>query len=193
MRSSATHPVTAAAFDNEELLTGRLSLRRPRLADVDEILAIHTDPRTYVHNPADALTTRAQAERLYEAWNDQWQRFGFGYWVLRRRDSSTACGFCGVKTMQFKGRRVLNLFVRLDPSAWGQGLASEAASAVVEWVKVHLPEHPIIARVRPENIASQRVAAHAGLVRVEHLDSAGEDGLDWIFALNWGSRDVARA
>ncbi|CAN5850823.1 hypothetical protein BH24CHL6_BH24CHL6_12240 [soil metagenome] len=87
--------------------------------------------------------------------------------------------------MQFKGRRVLNLFFRLDPSAWGQGLASEAATAVVEWARMHLPDEPLIARVRPANIASQRVALRAGLDRAEPLDGPGEDGFDWIFASNW--------
>jgi [ribosomal protein S5]-alanine N-acetyltransferase len=172
-------------FDNKELLTARLSLRRPTRADVEAILSIHADPRTSIHNPSDALTMGDEAERLFERWNDQWQRFGFGYWVVRRRDLAAPIGFCGIKSVQFKSRSVLNLFYRFDPAAWGNGLASEAATAVVEWATLHLPEHPIIARVRPENIASQRVATHAGLARAETLDTPGEDGFDWIYASNW--------
>ncbi|WP_234425979.1 hypothetical protein [Streptomyces kebangsaanensis] len=42
----------------------------------------------------------------------------------------------------------------------------------------------MVARIRPANTASQRVALRAGLARAAHLDGPGEDGLDWIFATN---------
>ena len=40
-------------FDHDELLTARLSLRRPAPADIDAIYRIHHDPRACAHNPAD--------------------------------------------------------------------------------------------------------------------------------------------
>jgi RimJ/RimL family protein N-acetyltransferase len=64
---------------------------------------------------------------------------------------------------------------------WGHGVASEAASVVVDWALARSPALPVIARVRPENVASARVAIKAGLSRAEGLDTLGEDGLDQIF------------
>jgi RimJ/RimL family protein N-acetyltransferase len=87
--------------------------------------------------------------------------------------------------MRLHHRDVLNLFYRLDPLAWGDGLATEAATAVVTWATEHVPEHPVIARVRPDNVASATVAARSGLRRAELLDAPGEDGLDWIYETNW--------
>jgi RimJ/RimL family protein N-acetyltransferase len=49
----------------------------------------------------------------------------------------------------------------------------------------HGPRHPIIARVRPDNVASTRVATRVGLRRAAHLDNDGEDALDWIYTKNW--------
>jgi RimJ/RimL family protein N-acetyltransferase len=86
--------------------------------------------------------------------------------------------------MELNGMRVLNLFYRFAPSAWGRGFACEAAIAVAVWASRQVPDRPLIARVRPGNVASQRVAIQAGLSRAEHLDTTGEDGLDWIFAAN---------
>lgn len=86
--------------------------------------------------------------------------------------------------MGLHGMRVLNLFYRFDTSAWGQGLASEAAAAIATWASRRVPDLPLIARVRPANVASQRVAIRAGPTRAEHLDATGDDGLDWIFAVN---------
>lgn len=182
--------------ENEELLTERLSLRRPTSADVDAILAIHHNPRTYEYNPSDALATRADAGELFHRWDEHWRQCGYGYWVLRRRDpagpgtgraaagdrDSPPIGFCGVKRMQLRDRPVLNLFYRLDPAAWGAGLATEAAATVVAWARRHIPEYPVIARVHPDNVASQRVALNSGLVRAPELDGPGYDGVDdWLF------------
>ncbi|MEU2616269.1 GNAT family N-acetyltransferase [Micromonospora sp. NPDC007271] len=170
-------------FDNEELTSARLSLHRPTPADIDLIYAIHSDPRACAHNPADMLSTRAEAEDLYQRWDEHWQRQGFGYWVVHA--DRKGLGFCGIKVMKLRHHEILNLFYRLDPSAWGNGVATEAATAVVGWAIGHHPDYPVIARVRPENTPSQRVAARAGLHRAEHLDSQGEDGLDWIFTSHW--------
>jgi RimJ/RimL family protein N-acetyltransferase len=158
------------------LRTTRLSLRRPTPGDIDTILAVHSDPRACAHNPSDALSTREEAEDLFQRWNNHWLRFGFGYWVVQE-----SLGFCGVKVMSLYDQQVLNLFYRFAPAAWGRGYASEAATEVMRWVSVNVPDYPVIARVRPDNIASQRVAVNAGLTRAPHLDADGEDGPDWIF------------
>ena len=65
--------VSDHGFDNEELLTARLSLRRPMPADIDVIFAINSDPRACVHNPSDVLASREEAEGLLERWNEHWQ------------------------------------------------------------------------------------------------------------------------
>ncbi|MFW6205141.1 MAG: GNAT family N-acetyltransferase [Actinomycetota bacterium] len=184
--------------DNEQLLTARLRLRRPTPADIDAIYHIHRDPQACAHNPSDMLATRGDAEDLYRRWDEHWKRHGFGYWVIRsqavvraagglparvdgHQPEATVLGFCGLKLMQLKNLDVLNLFYRLNPPAWGDGVATEAATAVVAWASAHVPNHPVIARVRPENIGSIRVAVRAGLRRAEYLDTDGEDGPDWIY------------
>ncbi|ANN17539.1 acetyltransferase [Amycolatopsis orientalis] len=164
-----------------ELRTARLLLRRPLPEDLDAIFALHTDPEACAHNPSDLLETREDAELLLLRWSDQWDQYGFGYWTVRRRDSPESLGFCGVKVAGFGRHVVLNLFYRLFPSAWGSGYAVEAATAAMGWVRAHRPDDLVIARVRPENVASQRVALRAGLVRASDFDTPGEDGADWFY------------
>src|SRR5262249_41014880 len=123
---------------------------------------------------------RRPVPQLFRRWDEHWRRYGFGYWTVRRHGADQPVGFCGIKVMRFSDRDVANLFYRFDPTAWGCGLATEAASAVTSWAAENIPDRVLIARVRPQNVASQRVAVHAGLERAEHLDTPGEDGLDWI-------------
>ncbi|MFE3851784.1 GNAT family N-acetyltransferase [Streptomyces griseorubiginosus] len=174
-----------------ELRTDRLLLSRPTPADVDAILAVHRDPETCAHNPSDALARFEEAEALYRRWDAQWQQHGYGYWVVRRHGSAEQLGFCGIKPMELHGAPVLNLFYRFATSAWGQGFAGEAAAAVVTWASRQLPGLPLVARVRPANLASQRVAIRAGLDRAEHLDTEGYDGFDWIYVAQ--PADIAKA
>jgi RimJ/RimL family protein N-acetyltransferase len=156
-------------------------LRRPESGDAAAVFAVHADPRACAHNPADALATMAEAEELLGRWQEHWQRHGFGYWVVRRRGARPVLGFCGLKVMTLRGEPVLNLFYRFDPACWGDGVATEAAGAVVRWAAPL--GQPVVARVRPANVASQRVAVRAGLTRAEHLDEDGEDGPDWLYTL----------
>jgi [ribosomal protein S5]-alanine N-acetyltransferase len=173
--------VVSHEYRIERMATARLSLRRPSIRDLDAIFAITSDPRATFHNPSDAITTGAEAIDLFERWEEQWDRYGFGYWTVRMHDRPQILGFCGVKVMQFQGSTMLNLFYRLDPAVWSRGIASEAATAVVAWAGASVPGCTIIARVRPGNLASQRVALKAGLRRAPDQDVEGFDGTDWIF------------
>jgi [ribosomal protein S5]-alanine N-acetyltransferase len=171
----------SSAGGAEVMLTARLLLRRPVLADVDSIFSINGDERACAYNPSDMLATRHEAHHLYLRWNEHWRRFGFGYWVVSCRGSNSVVGFCGIKVMRLNDSEVANMFYRFDPAVWGRGLAAEAACAVTSWAADNIPDRMVIARIRPQNVASQRVAIHAGLARAEHLDTMGEDGLDWIY------------
>ncbi|AGL20282.1 GNAT family N-acetyltransferase [Actinoplanes sp. N902-109] len=168
-----------------EIVTARLTLRRPARPDIDAVLAINGNPEACRHNPSDLLATRADAEDLFRRWDDHWRRHGFGYWAVRDQATGEIIGFSGLKVVSFRNREVLNLFYRFDPASWGSGYATEVAGTVVSWAGVQLPDWPVLARVRPENLASQKVAQNAGLHRAPALDEPGEDGPDWMFTIRW--------
>ena len=84
---------------------------------------------------------------------------------------------------------VSNVLYRLAPQQWGRGVASQAASAVVERAR-QSPGRPVVARLRPHHTASTRVALRAGLRRAAELDTAGEDGIDHIYVSpEWHGQD----
>lgn len=133
------------------------------------------------HNPSDAIEDRAGAARLLQRWMDHWRRHAVGYWAVTWRGDPAVFGFCGIKVISLHDPPVANLFYRFDPCVWGRDVASEAASVVVECALARSPALPVIAGVRPDNVASARVALQAGLSRAKGLDTLGEDGLDQIF------------
>ncbi|MEP9364120.1 GNAT family N-acetyltransferase [Nocardioides sp. CN2-186] len=165
----------------QEIRTERLRLTRPVATDAAGVLAILGDPRTVEHNPSDRLEDLAAATALVARWVDHWDEHGFGYWCVRASGADHVIGYSGVKRMTIHGRPVLNLVYRFVPEVWGQGLATEAASAVVSATVDELPAETIVARVRPDNHASRTVALKAGLHRDATMDCQGDDGIDWVF------------
>ena len=116
-------------------------------------------------------------------WQTRWQQDGVGYWMVTGHTDPAVLGFCGVKPMRLADAPVLNLFYRFDPAAWGRGIATEAVTAVIDWITRTRPGERLVARIRPDNIPSARVAANARLVRAADLDTDGDDGPDHIWVL----------
>jgi len=133
------------------------------------------------HNPSDRLRGLSEAEALLNRWISHWLEFGFGYWCVRETERPRMIGYCGIKVVNLHDVEVLNLMYRFTPTAWGRGIATEAASAVVTWAGENQPHRRLLARVRPQNVASQRVAVRAGLHRDPSLDDDGEDGPNLLF------------
>ena len=143
----------------------RLVLRAPTLDDEEALFAIHSDPETNRHNPAGPMPNRQVAGEMLRALVACWDVHGFGYWCVRLAGDPTVIGFSGVEVMEWNGRSILNLYYRLTPSAWGKGYATEAAAEAIKVGKIVRPDLPILARTRPPNIPSMRVAEKLGMKR----------------------------
>lgn len=146
-----------------------------------EILEILSNPSVVRHNPSDLVTQLPDVEVLVRRWLGHWEQHGFGNCCVFEEQTGRLVGNCGVRWMTIHGGRVLNLMYRFHPSTWGQGYATEAAAGVLDWVQGSLPGEVVVARIRPSNLASQKVATKIGLRRDPDFDDEGEDGLDWAF------------
>lgn len=163
-----------------EVPTARLVLRRLQATDGPAMFAIHGDPATYHYSPAPPHPDLATSEKMLRECMDSWETSGFGYWAVTLRQEEKIIGFGGVEYRVWRERDVLNLYYRFTPSAWGQGYATELAQTAVSLARTYLPQWPIIARTRANNIPSIRTAERAGLVRRPDLDTEHV-----IFALGW--------
>ncbi len=151
--------------------TERLILRRPIAEDAAAMFAIHGDPATHQYAPNGPDPDFATSEKILHDWLQYSQDDGYGYWAVTLPSTNEIIGFGGVRRLEWHERNVLNLYYRFTPSAWGHGYATEMALTAVTLSRKYLPQMPIVARVRPGNIASMRVAEHAGLVRRPDLDT----------------------
>jgi RimJ/RimL family protein N-acetyltransferase len=67
-------------------------------------------------------------------------------------------------------RTVWELGWWLAPARRGLGLATPAVALLLGWLDEDRPGVPVVARIRPGNVASTRVAAQVGLVRRGRFD-----------------------
>jgi RimJ/RimL family protein N-acetyltransferase len=80
------------------------------------------------------------------------------------RENERLIGFCGFFLQRVDGVEELEIAYRLDPSYWGQGIATEAAGAVCDHAFAGLQLSRVISLIHPDNIASRRVAEKNGMI-----------------------------
>jgi RimJ/RimL family protein N-acetyltransferase len=145
-----------------EIGTERLIMRGWREPDLAPWAAMNADPE--VRRYLGPLLTFEQAEAWALNFQDDLDRYGFGFWALEVRASGDFIGFTGLGTvdedMPFAGTE---LAWRLARPAWGHGYATEAALAAINYgfAAMGLPE--IVAVTMAANLRSQAVMRRIGM------------------------------
>ena len=62
-----------------------------------------------------------------------WEQYGFGVWLLVNRNTGELLGHCGLRKIDETGE--IEIMYLLDPEYWGNGYASEAAKASIQYAK----------------------------------------------------------
>ena len=155
----------------EPISTDRLDLLPLRADHADEMAGVLADPALYDFTggvPPTPRSLRARYERQVAGSGDPAERWY--NWVIKLRKAGRLCG-----TVQATVRTDVGRASADDPDqhvaevAWvvgvpwqGQGIATEAARALIGWL-AQLPALPVIAHIHPGNQASAAVASACGL------------------------------
>ena len=148
------------AMPQAALTTPRLRLRPRTMADLDACVAMDLDPNVHrfiYSQPPDPAERRAQLRARIAA---GWPATG-GIWVVEWQDAPDFLGWCGLFPLEDSG--LIEIGYRYVMRAWGQGVATEAARAVLDHGFRALAFDPIVGVTHPDNLASQRVLAKIGL------------------------------
>ncbi|MEY2565298.1 MAG: hypothetical protein QOH88_3491 [Verrucomicrobiota bacterium] len=138
------------------LETARLNLR-PFSEDDREELAVLMANKDFMRFSLGALS-REQTEAFLEKVRGRDREGLPTQFALILRSNQRLIGFCGFFPQTVDDEEQLEVAYRLDPSYWGQGLATEAARAVRDHAFDDLQLSHVISLIHPDNIASRRVA-----------------------------------
>ena len=148
------------------LQTFNLTIRPCNPRDSADFIALERDPEVMrllngghvdgpVHSPLDGTYLKPRGTEPY-VWT-----------VLRKQTVS----FVGWVCLWPESERVAELGYRLRRAEWGRGLASEAASVLVDWGFASVGYDKVIASTMTVNHASRRVLEKLGLQHVRTVSA----------------------
>jgi RimJ/RimL family protein N-acetyltransferase len=159
----------------DEVRTQRVLMRRWQAPDEAQMVRINRDPEVgrYLNRPVDDSAIAA----FYGLMVGHWQTHGYGPWALESLEAGHEgqfLGFAGlahVPPFLAAAGTAPELGWRLDPAAWGRGLATEVSVAARDdaFSRLKLPE--LISIIHPDNVRSQRVALKLGMNKQGQIDN----------------------
>ncbi|MCU1479879.1 MAG: hypothetical protein JWQ19_665 [Subtercola sp.] len=146
------------------LETSRFTLEPLRLEHADEMVDVLADEALYRFTggqPPALEELRARFARQVVGHSVSGDA-GWLNWIVRRKASARAIGFVQATLSDVGEHGQAELAWVVAPIAQGAGAATESAGAVLVWLKDSGAQRAS-ALIHPDNIASQRVAAHLGM------------------------------
>ena len=138
--------------------TERLHLRPMIMRDVDDLVALHSDPE--VSRYVRPFDHEEAAERLRRDESD-WREHGHGLFALLAADDGRFLGRVALKYWPQFDEAEVGWVIRREE--WGHGYATEAARACADW-GFRLFDYPYLtAMIRADNARSIHVAERLGM------------------------------
>ena len=164
------------------LETKRLLLRHLVMDDLDALFALYRDDEIRHYFPEGTLTYEETKEELEWFLNGHPFHPELGLWATIYKETGQFIGRCGLLPWTIDGCYEVEVAYLLDKKYWGQGLATEAAQALVQYGFEHLGLPRLICLIERENQASIRVATKIGM----RFEKEGEDekGPFLLYAMN---------
>jgi RimJ/RimL family protein N-acetyltransferase len=146
-----------------ELSTGRLLLRRWREADREPFAAMNADRDVMEYFPA--RLNPAASDQLIARIEAGFDQLGYGLWALELRATGEFLGFTGLAPASVEARFTPAVEVgwRLARRAWGQGYATEAASAALAFGFGDSGLSEIVSFTSAANVRSRAVMERVGM------------------------------
>jgi ribosomal-protein-alanine N-acetyltransferase len=148
-----------------ELRTERLLLRQWRDEDRAPFAELNADPIAMEHFPAPM--TRAESDAFVDRMRDRLEENGWGLWALERADTGEFLGFTGLAFFAdgLPFAPATEVGWRLRREHWGNGYATEAGHAALEYAFDVLALDEVVSMTAVSNVASQRVMQRLGMTR----------------------------
>ena len=143
------------------LETSRLALRPMTLEDepaLAEVLGDAVTMRWYPH-PFSREEVRDWIERQISRYPS-----GTGLLGVVEKQTGQLIGDCGVVWQEVEDQMELEVAYHVNRERWNQGFATEAARALIDHAFTDIGVDHVVSMIRPENIASRRVAEKNGLI-----------------------------
>jgi RimJ/RimL family protein N-acetyltransferase len=142
------------------LRTERLVLRGFTQNDFEPLATIVSDPEVVRYLDDGAPISREECWRGMALFIGHWQLRGYGWWAVEERATGDLLGRIGLYNPE--GWPGIEIGWLLRPDVWGAGLATEGATAALNYAFDVIGASHIISLIDPRNTRSIRVAEKIG-------------------------------
>jgi RimJ/RimL family protein N-acetyltransferase len=157
-------------MDRPILETKRLAFHAFTPNDVDLLADLHSDPE--VQRYIGGMWPREEVQARVDLYVSDQARYGFSKWKAYLRDG-TFVGRAGCSVDPDLGG-IPELGYSFARAVWGQGLASEAAFGIVDFMFTRTDVPELAAFAVSENLASRRVLEKVGMIFEAERDRHGD-------------------
>jgi len=161
------------------LETQRLVLREFQFEDLDALAAILCDRETMRYYPASF--DRAAVADWIRRNRTRYANDGYGLWAMILKSTRELIGDCGLVRQSVDAVDEIEIGYHVRRDLWNQGYASEAARACRDYGFAKLKVDRLISLIRPENLASRRVAEKNGMTIWKEVTKV--DLLHYVYAI----------
>ena len=161
------------------LETQRLALREFQFEDLDALATILSDPETMRYYPMSF--DRAAVAGWIQRNRTRYANDGYGLWAMILKSTRELIGDCGLVRQSVDGVDEIEIGYHVHRDLWGQGFATEAARACRGFGFANLAIERLISLIRPENLASRRVAEKNGMTICKQVTRANL--LHYVYAI----------
>ena len=167
--------------------TERLWLRKLKKGDAAALSSYRSLPEVYAYQLWRAGTV-SDAAAFISGTADRLDHTGTWYQLgIFRTGDPDLIGDIGIHFLSSEKGEV-ELGFTLAPAFQGKGYATEAVSAVINYLFADLRKRRIVITVDPRNVRSRRLAARLGMVRTgcydQQIPGSGDMCIDITYALN---------
>jgi len=168
------------------LQTARLRLRPFEATDADAIYALQSNARILRYWDSPPWKERARADRFLATCKQLEQDGSGARLAIERAADGAFIGWCALNQWMpdYRSAKIGYCF---DEAAWGQGFATEAAAALLQWAFETLDLNRVQAETDTRNLASARVLEKLGFQREGTLREdcivEGDVSSTWVYGL----------
>ncbi len=144
------------------LSTPRLILRDLRPTDLNDLHEYASDPQIDHYTPWEHYKSFDEARENLNEFLEEYEKDGFGAWGIEHRADKKLIGIINTSIPHRAHRRV-EMGYTIARAYWGQGYATEAVQALIQFGFEKMDLVRIEAVLLPENLASARVLEKSGM------------------------------
>lgn len=156
--------------------TDRYYLRDIAESDAADLYRLDSDPRVHIYLGNKTVNSIHEIHKMIQGIHRQYEEHGIGRWAVIQKKSGQFLGWAGLKKVLETVNGYSNhydLGYRLLPEYWGQGVASECASASLVYGFTRLSLQVIYAAAHIKNMASNRILVKNGFLETGQFEYFG--------------------